>query len=50
MFISRAHEGLALLGEDGGCTLDIGVNERDYLEAGAELTVKEREMGGMEAV
>jgi len=50
VFIRGAHEGLALLEEDSTRTLDVGVDERDYLEAGAELTVKETGMEGMKAV
>jgi hypothetical protein len=38
VFICATHEGFAFLGEDCGGTVDGGVDERDDLETGAELT------------
>jgi hypothetical protein len=38
IFICGTHEGFAFLAEDRGGTVDGGVDERDYLETGAELT------------
>ena len=50
VFIRGAHESLALLEEDNSRTLDVRVDKRDYLEAGAEFTVKETGMGGTKAM
>lgn len=38
VFICGTHESFAFLGEDCGGTVDGGVDERDNLETGAELT------------
>jgi len=38
VFICGSHEGFAFLGEDRGGTVDGGVDERDNLETGTELT------------